>query len=396
MRDFVFSIPTKVYFGPGQRRHLGEEVARWGTRCLVVTGGGSVKASGLFDEVSGELRSAGIEIFELTGVEPNPRIESVREGVRIARDNRCDVVLAVGGGSVIDAAKFVCAGAVTGRDPWDYFADKELPVEGALPLVCVLTIAATGSEMNPTGVISNLSQNRKLGRKAEALFPKASFMDPTLTYTVSAFQTASGAADILSHTLETYCSLDDDLFFLDTVMEGICRTVVRYAPMALEVPDDYEARANLMWASSWAINGFVTGGKTQRWSCHAIEHELSALYDITHGLGLAIVTPRWMAHVLDEETAPRLARLAREVFGIETADDGACARAGVNALAAFLYDALGLDDSLADLGIGEEHLAEMAEQAVGGPDGTIPGFKPLRAADVEAIYRASLGHWEPI
>ena len=396
MRDFTFSVPTKVYFGPDQRRHLGAEVARWGHRCLVVTGGGSVRASGLLDEVMAELHGANVETFELPGIEPNPRIESVREGVRIAEDNGVDVVLAVGGGSVMDAAKFICAGAATGRDPWDYFLDKELPIEDALPLVCVLTIAATGSEMNPTGVISNPAEHRKIGRKAEALFPRASFMDPTLTYTVGPFQTASGAADILSHTLETYCSLDDDLFFLDTVMEGLMETVVRYAPVALEHPDDYDARANLMWASSWAINGFVTGGKATRWSCHAIEHELSAFYDITHGLGLAIVTPRWMLHVLDDERAPRLARFAREVFNVWIEDDLACARAGVNEFADFLYGTLGLDDCLADLGIGEEHLREMAEQAVGGPDGAIPGFMTLHADDVEAIYRASLAPWQPV
>lgn len=390
MRDFVFHAPTKIMFGPGELDHLGEEVAAIGTKVLLCYGGGSIKSTGLYDRIMGLLRAQDCEVWELAGIEPNPRIQSVREGARLCKDHDIDVVLAVGGGSTFDCAKFVCAGALTDTDPWEWFEDQDLPIERALPLVGVLTLAATGSEMDAGGVITNPERKRKLGRSAAVLTPQVSFLDPELTFTVSPYQTACGAADILSHTFETYFSMDGDLYFLDQFMEGLIRTVIKYAPIAIAHPDDYDARANLMWASTWAINGFASGGKTQAWSCHPMEHELSAYYDITHGLGLAILTPRWMEYVLDEETLPKFVQFARNVFSITdpSMTDEEVAQAGIDAIADFLSEGLGLESHLSALGIDDQNFQLMAEGACKG--GAIEGFRRLTPEDVVEIYEACL------
>ena len=290
MNSFVYHIPTKVYFGENQLSHLGPELSRFGKRVLLTYGGGSIKKSGLYDKVVAEIEAAGLTLFELSGIAPNPHIGSVREGAKICKEERVDVLLAVGGGSTLDATKFMAAGACVDFDPWR-FLSEEAPIERALPIVTVLTHAAAGSEMDCGGVISNPETQDKIGRMAPPMLPKVSFLDPANTYSVGAYQTACGAVDMISHIVEVYFNRDQDLQMLDGVMESLMKTIIHYAPIAMDQPDHYEARANLMWASSWAINGFVNGGKRQAWSCHPMEHELSALYDITHGLGLAILPP---------------------------------------------------------------------------------------------------------
>ena len=236
----------------------------------------------------------------------------------MCKEKHIDVFLAVGGGSTIDATKWMAAGACSEHDPWDFLKDPSIPVDNALPVLSVLTIAAIGSEMDAGGVITNLETNDKLGRiVSPTLLPKVSFLDPTVTYSVNQYQTACGSADILSHVMEQYFNMDQDLYMLDCFMEGLMKTVIKYAPIAMKEPDNYEARANLMWASSWAINGFITGGKLQAWSCHSMEHELSAFYDITHGLGLAILTPCWMEYCLNEKTVSKYVQFGVNVFGID-------------------------------------------------------------------------------
>ena len=322
MNGFVYDIPTRIYFGQDQLCHLGDELKKYGKKVLVAYGGGSIKKSGLYDKVMAQISAAGLYAAELSGIEPNPKIDSVRRGAELCKQENIDMVLAVGGGSTIDAAKFIAAGACADIDPWEFIKNRA-PIERALPVITVLTIAATGSEMDNCGVISNPETNDKIGRGDYKLVPKASFLDPTVTYSVSAYQTACGAADIISHICEVYFNTEKDLYMLDGFMEVLFKTVIKYAPIAIAKPDDYEARANLMWASSWAINGFLDGGRTLAWSCHPMEHQLSAYYDITHGLGLAILTPRWMRHCLNDATAPRLARFARTVFSVDNAlDDG--------------------------------------------------------------------------
>lgn len=387
IHDFIYDIPVKVYFGRDQLHHLGGELKKYGTRVLMTYGGGSIKRSGLYDRVVKELREAGLEWFELPGIEPNPRVASVREGARLCKEHGIDVLLAIGGGSTIDATKWIAAAACTDRDAWDFFDPAILaPVEKALPVLDILTLSATGSEMDCGGVISNPDTKDKYGRMDPLLLPKVSFLDPSNTFSVSAYQTACGGADMLSHIIEVYFNMDQDLYMLDTFMEGLMKAIIKYTPVAIREPDNYEARANLMWASSWAINGFIDGGKRQAWSCHPMEHELSAIYDITHGLGLAILTPRWMTYCLDETTVSKYVQFGVNVLGIDP--DQApmdIARQAIDRFSTVLFDTFGLSRTLPEVGIDDTHFAVMARKAVAG--GVLPGFKPLRQEDVEAIYR---------
>lgn len=381
--DFIYTVPTKVYFGD-KLCYLGQELKQYGKRVLLTYGGGSIKKSGLYDRVVQEIKNAGLELYELSGIAPNPRIESVRKGAEMCKEHNIDVLLAVGGGSTLDATKYMAAGAKVDFDPWKFFSDRA-PIEDALPVVTVLTLSATGSEMDGGGVVTNPETNEKIGRMEDILRPRASFLDPALTCSVSKYQTACGSADILSHIMETYFTVTPDLYMLDTVMEGLMKTVIKFAPAALENPDDLQARSELMWASSWAINGFITGAKTHDWSVHPMEHELSAFYDITHGLGLAILTPRWLEYCLDETTLPRYVSFGVNVFGIDPAlPPMEIAKSAIKALSDFLFETLGLDSTLTAIGIDDAHFKEMARKATGGE--IINGFKPLAADDVEKIF----------
>lgn len=385
MNNFIYDIPVKVYFGENQLSHLGEELKKFGNKVLLTYGGGSIKRIGLYDKVIAELSKAGMEIFELSGIEPNPRIESVREGAEMCKKHNIDVLLAVGGGSTIDATKFMAAGACVDHDPWDFLNEKWAPIEKALPIITILTLSATGSEMDSGGVISNLSTKDKIGRMAPPMLPKVSFLDPTLTYSVNAFHTACGAADMMSHILEVYFNMQQDLFMLDCFMEGLMKTIIKYAPIAIKQPDNYEARANLMWTSSWAINGFIDGGKRQAWSCHPIEHELSAIYDITHGLGLAIVTPRWMEYCLDQTTVSKYVQFAVNVFDVDKSlEPMDAAREGIRLLSDFFFKTLGLQSTFTEIGVKQADFSVMAHKACG--NGILKGFKHLTPSDVERIF----------
>lgn len=387
MNDFIYDIPVRIYFGRDQLKNLGAELKKHGTRVLMTYGGGSIKRIGLYDRVVKEIKEAGLQLFELSGIEPNPRIDSVRRGAQMCKEHDIDVLLAVGGGSTIDATKFMAAGACVDHDPWDFLdLGKRAPIEQALPIVSILTLSATGSEMDSGGVISNPETKDKLGRQAPALLPKASFLDPTNTFSVSPYQTACGAADMMSHIFEVYFNMTPDLYMLDCFMEGLLKTIIRYAPIAMREPDNYEARANLMWASSWAINGFINGGKQKAWSCHPMEHELSAIYDITHGLGLAILTPRWMEYCLDETTVSKYVQFGVNVFGIDpTLQPMEIAHEAIQRLSDFFFNTLQIKRTFPEVGIDETHFATMARKSVQG--GTLPGFKPLQQHDVEAIFK---------
>ncbi len=383
MNNFVYDIPVKVYFGENQLGNLGEELSKYGKRVLLTYGGGSIKKNGLYDAIVTEIKKSDLELFELSGIAPNPRIESVRTGAELCKKEKIDVLLAVGGGSTIDATKFMAAGACVDFDSWDFFS-KGAPLEKALPLITVLTLSATGSEMDPGGVISNPETQDKLARLAPPLLPKVSFLDPTVTYTVNKYQTACGSADILNHIMEVYFNMNQDLYMLDSFMEGMMKTIIKYAPIAMSEPDNYEARANLMWTSSWAINGFVNGGKQQEWSCHPIEHEISAIYDITHGLGLAILAPRWLEYCLDETTVSKYYQYGTNVFSIDPLlDPMTVAKKSIAMTANFLFKTLGLASTLTELGIKKDDFPLMAKKACG--NSILPGFKPLTQADIENI-----------
>lgn len=389
MNNFVYDIPVKVYFGENQLCHLSEELCKYGQRVLLTYGGGSIRRIGLYDSVMAELKKGGLEVFELSGIEPNPRIDSVRQGVQICKKEHIDVLLAVGGGSTIDATKFMAAGACVEHDAWDFLNEQRAPLTKALPIVTILTLSATGSEMDCGGVISNLETKDKIGRMAAPMLPKVSFLDPTLTYTVSPYQTACGAADMLSHIFEVYFNMEQDLYMLDCFMEGMIKTIIKYTPIAMQEPENYEARANLMWTSSWAINGFINGGKRLEWSCHPMEHELSAIYDITHGLGLAILTPRWLEYCLDETTVSKYVQFGVNVFGIDAQlEPMDIAKESIKRLSDFLFHTLKLKSTFTEVNIKPEDFPVMARKACGGK--VLRGFKPLEQNDIEKIFEMCL------
>ena len=387
MKNFTYSIPTVVHFGQGQIQKLGGEIAARARKVLVVYGGGSVKRNGVFDAAIAQLKAHGISWTELPGVEPNPRVATVREGVRLCREQELDGVLALGGGSVIDCAKGIAAGFYYDGDPWDLSAKKLTP-ERALPIFTVLTMAATGSEMDNIAVISNPETNEKESFAGPCCYPAVSILDPTYTYSLPAAQTAAGTADIMSHTFENYFSPIEDNYLAESLAEAVLRSCVKYGPRAIAVPDDYEARANLMWNAAWAINGFLDMGKPVAWSVHRMEHELSAFYDVTHGVGLAILTPNWMRYVLREQTEARFARYGAAVWDLDPAlPVREAAEAAIEKTRAF-FNSLGLPATLAELGIGPEHFEEMARKARNsGFDKT---FVPLSAEDIVNIYQMSL------
>jgi len=388
--NFIYDIPVRVYFGKGQVENLGEELKKYGNKVLLTYGGGSVKRNGLYDVVVSEIEAADMELFELSGVDPNPKIDSVRDGQKICRENGIGVVLAVGGGSVIDCAKMIAAAACVDFDPWD-FLGKNVSIEKALPVVSVLTIAATGSEMDNCAVISNPETKDKIAVSSSHIVPKASFLDPIYTYTVSSYQTACGAADILSHVFEIYFALEKSIYMIDCFMEGLMKTVIKYAPIAIKEPDNYEARANLMWASSWAINGFIEYGKNVTWICHPLEHELSAMYDITHGLGLAILTPRWMKYCLDESTAARYYQFGINVLDIDKSlAPMAVAEKSIEILSDFLFNTLGLNSTLSELGIDDKNISIMAAKICSRRTLPMQSLKPLELEDIENIYKMCL------
>lgn len=384
MKNFTYNIPTTVYFGRNQIAKLSK-LTESGKNVLLVYGGGSIKRSGLYDSVMQVLTEAGLAVTELSGVEPNPRIESVRRGVQLCRENGIDMVLAVGGGSTIDCAKLVAAGVRYEGDAWDLVLDGR-KIKAALPIYAVLTIAATGSEMDAFAVISDLEKNEKWNTGSQRIKPRMSILDPEYTFTVSPKQTSAGAADIMSHTLENYFTQVKGAYLQARMCEAILKTVIHYAPIALDQPDNYDARANLMWASSLAINGLVSNGADVGWCVHPMEHELSAFYDITHGEGLAILTPFWMEFALNEDTAWKFAEYGRNVFGLTGGDDMAVGREAI-ACTRIFFKSLNLPATLREVGIDETHFDIMAEKAAGGCRGA---FVPLTKEDIKAIFTAAL------
>ena len=389
MLNYTHNIPTKIFFGEGQISHLAESLALFGKKVLLTYGGGSIKKIGLYDEVMRILGDGGFEVFELAGIEPNPRIESVEKGVAICKENGIDVILAVGGGSTIDCSKAIAAGVFyEGDDLWEMVKTAH-SARKALPLVDILTLSATGSEFDGGGVITNLKTNEKLG--GMYTYPAVSICDPTYTYSVSPYQTAAGSADIMSHIFEGYFSRTEDSALSDGIAETILRTVMKYCPIAIREPENYEARANLMAVSSVACSGIPEYGKQGTgWPCHSMEHELSAYYDITHGVGLAILTPRWMRLILkkDPTCTWRFVRFARNVMGLTGEDEAALASEAIDALEAY-FRSTGIPMTLSELKIGTEHFEDMAAHANRG--GYLKNaFVALTNDDIMQIFKDCL------
>lgn len=321
MRDFIFHNPVKIYFGKGQARHIAQEVERVEGAVLVVYGGGSIKRNGAYDDVMAALAGTGHKIIELPGVTPNPRLDKALEGVRLVKEHGVGLILAVGGGSVIDCAKFISLGSGIGDDEdlWDDYIETGKPApEGLIPVGVVLTTAATGSEMGDAAVLTNWERNRKLGYTSFPLMPRFSVLDPSYLMTLPAEQTVYGFEDMFCHTCEQYFSYPVDDNLSDEIAEGIQRHILRSWRACLSDPKDYEARSNAMWDSTLALNRIISRGKEEDWVTHGIEHALSAYTDIAHGAGLAVVHPHWMAYVylVNDEVTARFARWAVDVWGV--------------------------------------------------------------------------------
>ncbi|KUO94736.1 iron-containing alcohol dehydrogenase [Ferroacidibacillus organovorans] len=388
MNAFTFYNPTQLFYGRDQlEKNLLSQVRTYGERVLLVYGGGSIKSFGLYDRVMKLLKDGGVTVFELAGIEPNPRLTTVKKGIALCREHDVQLVLAVGGGSVLDASKAIAGGALYDGDVWDFYSTRKRP-ERALPLGTILTLAATGSEMNSGGVITNWETNEKIGSSSVHTFPKFSFCDPTNTFTVSREQTVYGIVDMFSHVLEQYFSHTPNTALQERLCESVMATIIEYAPRVLESPQDYTARETIMYCGTMALNGMIAMGMLGDWATHGIEHEVSAYYDIPHGGGLAIIFPNWMNHVLSEGTA-RFAQLGTRVFGIDPygKDERAVALEAIAAVRSF-FDSIGAPKRLADYDIPDEHLEKMAAHAV--RMGTLGNYKKLSESDVLAILKASL------
>lgn len=397
MNDFQYHNTTDIRFG---RNHIDAElhdaVAQFGNKVLLTYGGQSIKRSGLYERVLKLLD--GLEVVELGGIAPNPKIDSVREGQKLAKDNDVQVILAVGGGSVIDASKVIASARYYEGDPWDLVvkangADRMLLPQ--LPVVDILTLAATGTEMNFGSVISNPETEQKLGTGGPQS-PAVSFLDPELTFTVPANQTAAGSMDIMSHLIEQYFDKAPANDVSKGLIEGLMRTVIKWAPVALDQPDSYDARANLMWSATMALNGIVRSGNQNGWTVHPLEHELSAYYDITHGEGLGILTPRWMQHVLNEDTVALFARFGRNVWQINGEDDQQVALEAIDRTEDWIEN-LGIPMTLPAVGIKDEaNFNVMATSAVNVGQLQTNAYVGLNVDDVITIYRESMKDWQKL
>ena len=393
MENFTFCTPTRYVFGRGVEAQTGGLTAAMGAgRVLIVYGQGSVVRSGLLDRVKDSLTKAGVEFEELGGVKPNPGDTLVREGIAKVAATGCDGILAVGGGSAIDTAKAIAAGACYDGDVWDFFCGKAV-VEKALPIGVVLTIPAAGSEGSGNSVITRESDRRKISIRTDFwLRPKFAVMNPELTFTLPQDQTVAGIADMMAHIMERYFTTTEGVETTDRVGEGVLRAIITEAPKVVAAPADYESRANIMWAGTLAHNGVCGCGRREDWASHGLEHELSALYGVTHGAGLAVVFPAWMTYTMQHDVK-RFAQLAVRVWGcsMDFAHPEVTAKAGIEALRRFLKS-IGMPGNFEELGAKEEDIERMAHTACygNGREGHIGGFVSLDEEDLKAIYRLML------
>jgi alcohol dehydrogenase YqhD (iron-dependent ADH family) len=387
MNSYIYYNPTRLVFGKGQIALLKDELGIYGKKVLLVYGGGSIKRSGLYDEVINELNKMGAEVSELSGVEPNPRLSTVKKGVEICKEKGIECLLAVGGGSVIDCTKAIAAGAKYDGDVWDIITLKASPKE-ALPFGTVLTLAATGSEMNSGSVITNWETQEKYGWGSPLVFPKFSILDPTYTFTVPKDHTIYGIVDMMTHTLEQYFNNAENTPLQDRFAESILLTVMETAPKLIEDLENYELRETILYNGTMALNGTLQMGLRGDWGSHNVEHAVSAVYDIPHAGGLAILFPNWMRHSVDIDVA-RFKQLATRVFGVETEGktDKEVALEGIDRLSAF-WTSLGAPNRLADYQIDDSKLDLIAEKAMAR--GEFGNFNKQNKDDVLKILEMSL------
>lgn len=388
MENFTFYAPTYFVFGKETEKETGKYLKKFGgSNVLLHYGKSSVIKSGLLDRIKDSLEQENIKYTELGGVSPNPRSDLVYEGIELCRKNNIDFILAVGGGSVIDSAKAIAAGAIYEGDFWDFYSGK--PVDEALPIGTVLTIAAAGSEGSPDSVITNIDGMNKRGASGEGLRPKFSILNPELTQTLSEFQTSCGLTDILAHLYERYLTNSKDVEVTDNLLESLMITIKNEAPKVMKNSNDYQARANIMWAGMVAHNNICGVGRSQDWLSHNIEHELSALYDCAHGAGLAVVMPAVFKYNMNHDIA-RFARVARNVWNVsKDISDEEAAIKGIEELQVFLKN-INMPSNLQELGAKEEDIDFLAHNACYGNNakyGTLSGFVTLTEEDVKNIYK---------
>ena len=386
MLDFEYYTPTKVFFGKSKEKEVGKIISQYGYKKIMLQyGKGSIKASGLYDDIINALNQYEIEVVELGGVEPNPKIEFVREAVRIAKREGVELVLAVGGGSVIDAAKYTALGAVTDCDVWDFVVGKQKPTS-ALPVACVLTIAAAGSEMSWSAVVSDLSLNMKRGLASDLIRPLFAVCNPELTYTVSPYQTACGITDIMAHTMERYFTPCEPTDITDQIAEGILRSVINAARVVMKEPNNYEARANIMWASSLSHNNLTGCGRINSLPVHQLEHAVSGEYDnVAHGAGLAVLFPAWAKYVYTYNI-PRFAQFARNVWAVNEVDDKKAAEMGIESMTEF-FKSIGMPSTLREFGINLDAIDKLTDLCTFNNTRTVNSVIKLGSKEIKDIFK---------
>jgi len=385
MQNFEYCNKTKIIFGKDTENQAGSETAKYAKRVLLHHSGNSAVKSGLIDRIKASLKSAGVEYVELTGILPNPRLSLVKEGVNIVKKERLEFILAVGGGSAIDSAKAIAVGAVNDGDLWDFFERKK-STDKALPVGAVVTISAAGSESSISCVITNEEGPWKRGINYQCIRPVFSIMNPELTYTLPPFQTACGITDMMAHIMERYFTKVQHVELTDELCEGALRTIIRNARKIFSGGErNYDARAEIMWAGTLAHNGLLDTGRIGDWASHALDHELSALFDLAHGAGLAIIFPAWLRYNIKEDT-PRLARFAAKVWGVDGAfyDYEQAALEGVLRMENF-FRSIGMPIRFADANIDPAKIPEMSKRVV--HFGVIGNYRKLEEKDAEAIYK---------
>jgi alcohol dehydrogenase YqhD (iron-dependent ADH family) len=386
MENFIFNIPTVAYVGKGQISNLGSSIRQFGgSKVLLAYGGGSIKTNGIYDAVISEFEKNKIEFVEISGIKPNPPIEDVYKGIKLFKENSCDFIVAVGGGSALDAAKAMAAGVKYNGDVFDLISGK-IPVSDASPLATVLTMAGTGSEMDMGGVISVGAVHKKYAILHPLLNPKFSILDPEYTFTVNEHHSMAGCSDILSHLMEQYLRPDINCDVSDRMNEGVMKVVIEHAPKIKENPTNYIARANIMWASSMALAGFqfMSGKKFGAFPVHSLGHELSSYNDMTHGITLALITPSWMRFTIKKAPnfLPMFARFARNVFGVIENDDKKAAEMGIEALENF-YKVIGMPKNMREAGVKEDKLEYLSAQATEfGDIGTMTSITKNEALEI--------------
>ncbi len=387
MLDFIYNAPTTVYFGRDKEKQVGKIINDLGYKKIMMQyGKGSIKKSGLYDSVMNSLSEYGIEVIELGGVEPNPKLEFVRTAVEIAKKEKVELILAVGGGSVIDSSKYTALGAKNDCDVWDLPMGKVVPKD-ALPVGCILTLAAAGSEMSSSAVLTNLAVSKKKGCTTELNRPKFAIMNPELTFSVNAYQTACGIVDIMSHTMERYFTVCEPTDLTDRIAESILKSVIDAGKVVMDNPKDYNARANIMWASSLSHNGLTGCGRENFLAVHQLEHALSGEFDhVAHGAGLAVLFPAWAKYVY-KYNVPRFAQFARRVWCVTEPDDIKAAELGINAMAKY-FKSIGMPTKISEFNVPKDSLDKLADLCTNGKTRVIKNYILLGFKEVKDIFES--------